>query len=227
MVVLEEGRQRLAGHPRQHAGLALDHHHLGAEGAAGGGRLQPDIAAADHRQPLAGADGGLQRLGVGGGAQLQHAGQAGAGDGQLAGPRAGGQDQDVIGNGLAVGQGDDLLAAIDRDGDRVQAQVHAVLGVEFQGLERQAVGVGLALEPGLGQGRALVGRDGLLADQDDGAGEAVLTQERRRRAAGVSGPHDHYALLAQWRSPCRRAKMTEASFFGKRIVGRPRSARSQ
>ena len=47
-------------------GLALDHHRLGAQRAGRGGRLQPDIAAADHRQPLARAERAFSALGVGG-----------------------------------------------------------------------------------------------------------------------------------------------------------------
>src|SRR3546814_11404169 len=40
VVSFEEGREHLAGDPRQQPALALQHHHLGAQGAARGGDLQ-------------------------------------------------------------------------------------------------------------------------------------------------------------------------------------------
>ncbi len=77
-------------------GLAFDDGHRDAEGAGGGGDLQPDIAAADHHQPAARGQCRLQRVGVGHAAQRQHAGQVVAGDRQHARPRAGCQDELVV-----------------------------------------------------------------------------------------------------------------------------------
>jgi hypothetical protein len=75
-------------------------------------------------------------------------------------------------------------------------KVDVVLGVELERFERQQVGVGLALQPRLAERRALVGRHRLIADQGDRPGVAVLAQQRRGRAAGVSCPHDHHPCVA-------------------------------
>ena len=64
VIGLEEARQRLARHPRQHPRLQLDHSRLRAQRAGRGGDLQADIAAADHRQPAAGPSAAFSCLGV-------------------------------------------------------------------------------------------------------------------------------------------------------------------
>jgi hypothetical protein len=50
-----------------------------------------------------------------------------------------------------------------------------MLGVEAGGPQSQGVGVRLALEPGLGQRRALIRGERLVADQGDLARPAQLT----------------------------------------------------
>ncbi|MNE47127.1 hypothetical protein D3C80_1415100 [compost metagenome] len=64
MQVGEEGREGCRRHAGQHPIHALDHHGLGAEGAGGSRRLKAHIAAADHGQPLAGGQGGLEPFGI-------------------------------------------------------------------------------------------------------------------------------------------------------------------
>jgi len=91
---------------------------------------------------------------------------------------------------LPIGQANLLGVAVDLDCARAQPQVDGVLVVERLGLEGEAVGVGLALQPGLGQRRPLVGRQGLLADQSDRPLEAVLAQQGRRGAAAVPRAQD-------------------------------------
>ncbi len=64
----------------------------------------------------------------------------------------------------------------------------SVAGVEAFRLEHEAVGVGLALQPNLGERRPLVGRDRLLADKHDRLGIAVLAQQGRERPPAWPAP---------------------------------------
>ncbi|MND61367.1 hypothetical protein D3C80_526240 [compost metagenome] len=106
MMGVEEARQDGTGDAGQNSALALDNNDLGAERPRGRRRLEPDIAAADDDQSLHAVtlrrQRRLQRLGVGGGAQGHDAAQISAFDRQQTRPRAGGQDQIVIGNRVAV-----------------------------------------------------------------------------------------------------------------------------
>ena len=168
-------------------GSRLDHHRLGAERAGRGRRLQADIAAADHRQPLAGPERGLQRLGVGRRAQRRarrRRSAPGMGSGRAA--AAGGEDQGVVGEALAVRERapswPPRSIAADRD---VQASARCRLRRRSSpACSISAVGVGLALQPGLGERRALIGGDRLVADEP------------------VSGPRSRTAAARP--RPCRR-----------------------
>jgi hypothetical protein len=195
MIILEEQSTGLAGDAGQDPAFALDDQGVRAQRAGGSGRLQADIAAADHGQALVGAQGVLEQLGVGGRAQGQHAGQVGAGDRQLTGAGAGGQDEEVVGNGLARGQGHRLFRAIDPFGHAFEAQGDVIVGVPLGRLQRERLGVGLALQPGLGQRRALIGQQRLVADQDDTALVTVLAQERGGRTACVARADDDDACV--------------------------------
>ena len=93
VIVMDEGGQGLVGHPRQQARLQLDHRDAAAERNRRSRDLQPDIAAAHHRQPAAGLQRRLQPVGVRGAAQLQHAFQVQSRQGHAAGARAQRQDQ--------------------------------------------------------------------------------------------------------------------------------------
>ena len=99
---------------------------------------------------------------------------------EAAGPRAGGQDQDVVGNGQSIVELHRFRRAVDGGRGGFGAQLDSVLGVPGGGAQLDRLDVCLALQPGLGQGRALIGDGGLVADQDNGTLMAVLAQERRR-----------------------------------------------
>uniref|UniRef100_A0A0N4Z2Z2 LigA n=1 Tax=Parastrongyloides trichosuri TaxID=131310 RepID=A0A0N4Z2Z2_PARTI len=187
----EEGRQGLRRHAGQHPVHALDHHRLGAQGAGRGRRLQPDIAAADHRQPFARRQHGLQPLGVIEGAQLQQVGPVRAGDGQFAGRRAGGEDQRVVRLDRSVGEGHGPGVRVNGARRDAGAQGDVLLGVEALGTQQQVFQARLPFQPGFRQGRALIGRRILLPRQDDLALIPILPQQRRRRAPRVSRADDH------------------------------------
>ena len=130
---MEEERQGLAGHPGQHARLALDDHRLRPERARGRRRLQPDVTAADHRQPLTGAECGLQPIRIGGGAKLEHSVQLQARQGNSPRPRARGEDQGVVRQHLAVLEHHRLCSALDAVSAHAEMQLDVGLGVKAFG----------------------------------------------------------------------------------------------
>ncbi|MNS61596.1 hypothetical protein D3C72_946280 [compost metagenome] len=218
----EEARQGFRGHAGQHPVHALDHHGLSAEGAGRGRRLQPHIAAADDGQPLAGSQRRLQPLGVVQGSELQQVGPVRAGNGQLARHRAGGQDQHVVGLDRPVSEGHGLGRRVDGGRGDAGAQGDGLLDVEALGTQQQVLQTRLPLQPGLGQGRPLIGRRRLLARQDDLALEAILSQQRRRRAPRVSradnqnlghGETDR-AARREWRGAKSRSQPPRPSQLG-------------
>ena len=133
----EEVGERLARRARQDARQRLDHHGVGPERAGRGRGLQADVAAADHRQPLAGAKRQLQHLGVGGAAQHLHALQVRARQAQPPRAGAGGEDQRVVGDRLAVLQRHGLGRTLDRGRPGREAQLDGLLGVEALRAQRQ------------------------------------------------------------------------------------------
>jgi hypothetical protein len=65
-----------------------------------------------------------------------------------------------------------------------------MVGIPGGGAEVEAFLLHLAQEVGLGEGRALVGGDGFLADKGDLAVEAFGAQSGHERSAGLAGPDD-------------------------------------
>ena len=87
------GRHAAGQQPRQR----LDHGDLGAELAGRGGELEADEAAADHREPPAGAERGADAGGVVERAQHRDGRAVGAGQRQRPRPGAGGEQQAGVG----------------------------------------------------------------------------------------------------------------------------------
>ena len=108
--------------------------------------------------------------------QIMHARQIGAGAFQLAHPRAGGQQQLVVGSLRPSVSSTVSLGAMDGLGAGVQHQLAAGLGVKSVGLQEQPLALEAAQQIGLGQRRALIGRIGLVAHHGDGAGKAFGAQ---------------------------------------------------
>ena len=91
-----------AHHLGQGHGAGLDHGHLGAHLPGRGGHLGADPAGADHDDPAGLADGRREAVGVADVAQVVDAGQVGAGHRQSPRRRAGGEQEPVVGQPLAV-----------------------------------------------------------------------------------------------------------------------------
>ncbi|EEF21928.1 conserved hypothetical protein, partial [Ricinus communis] len=113
MLGLEEARQRFAGDAGEDAVQRLDHGHLLAELGEDRRRLQPDIAAADHRDPGNAVQLGHHPIDIGAGAHGMDAGKVMAVTGQAARLAAGRPDQLTISDRLAV-RDDGMRDGIDR-----------------------------------------------------------------------------------------------------------------
>ena len=153
-----ELRQLARGDARHQARLALDHDDLGSELARRRGRLEPDVAAADDRDPQPGADRGAQRERVIGGAQRHHAGQRHAGNLERSQPRAGREDQVVVGQGLAAFEADVAAGPVDALDVAAGEQRDVAVGVIAVGLQPELGGGDLAEHQPLRQRWPLVGR---------------------------------------------------------------------
>jgi hypothetical protein len=138
----------------------------------------------------AGGRGG-ERLGVAAGAQVVDALQVVSGQRQAARGSAGGQQQPVVGDALARGELDLALGDVDGADRGGGAELDVVGGVEPVLVHVEAVGVGLAAQVVLGQGRALVGPFGFVAEQQQAAAEALGAQGLGRSGAGQAGAEDH------------------------------------
>ena len=189
LVGIEGGnlRRHRARHQPVHR---LEHRHVQSALGADRRHLQPDIAAAHHGDALARLEDILQPVHIGDGLEIVDARQVGAGAFQAAHPRAGGQQQLVIGQRAAIGEFHAALGTMDRLGSGVQDQIAAIVGIIIVGLQEQARALELAQQIGLGQGRALIGRIGFVAHHGDGAGKALLAQRLESLTAGLAGADD-------------------------------------
>jgi hypothetical protein len=147
-----------------------------------------------------GAGGGGQGVGVAAAAQVVDAVQVLSGHGEAARGGPGGQQQPVVGDALARGQLQPAAGRIDRADRGGGAELDVVGGVEPLLVHVQAVAVGLAAQVRLGQGRAVVGPLGFVADQQQAAVEAFGAQGLGRFGASQAGPEDHKGRTGGHRS---------------------------
>ena len=153
-------------------------------------RFQPDIAAADDKDPAAGPHLGLQRVDIG---QRPHGIEAAkvAADGgrQAARDRAGGQGKLVVVQHLIARV--TVRAEVSRAVTGLPgAQGDPAFLVKAVGAQEQAFARHLAQQVILGEGRALIGRGDLFSDQGELAVEPLLSQLCGKGGPGLSGPHD-------------------------------------
>jgi hypothetical protein len=172
--------------PGQRCGATLGDGHRQAELAADGGDLGPNEPGPDDEHPAGRGDQPLpQADGIAAGRQDEHAVQCGFGwirPGPC--PYAGG-DQQAVKTDLAVGE-TDLLASQVQPG-RGHAEPPVCIEVTGPG-QRGALRRHPAVKDLLGERWPIVRRVGLVPDQGQGAGEALLAQlcccpqARERRA---------------------------------------------
>ncbi len=164
--------------------------HRAARLARGRGELRADPARADDHDVVPAGQHRTQPLGVVQGAQQMHTGHA-LRAGQPDGFGAGRDDQDVVRHGPVLG-GELVVSGAQAEHLAAEAQLDA------EGLEVDVEGGALrfAEQDGLGQRGPVVRLVGFGADQEHGAGEALLAQ-------GDGGLHTGHARARHDHAPRR------------------------
>jgi hypothetical protein len=143
-----------------------------------------DAGRADHHHPRLGPERRVQRLALVEAAQVAHADEVRAGDGQSPYPRPGGQQQLVVAQRLVPVEGHRVAGQVEVGGPDPEQQLHVVLRVPLGVVHERLVARVGTEQVSLGQRRPLVGPLGLLPDQHDPTGEPVVPQTFRRLCPG-------------------------------------------
>jgi hypothetical protein len=166
--------------------------------------LEPDIAAADHRDALHVGQLGNHPVDISASADGVDAGEITARAGKTAGLAAGRPDQLAIADRLAVCGGDIVADRIDTGHAPARKHRHLALFPEAGVADQQPLERLLAGEILLGERRALIRKLGLVAEQTDRTGELVLAQRDRRLRTGMARADDQDIVThARSRSACQ------------------------
>jgi hypothetical protein len=123
-----------------------------------------------------------------------------AGDGERARAGAGGEQQLLVVDGGAVGEGEPPGGGVEAGGGLAGAQVGVLrVPVLVDGEHRRAVGV--AAEVVLRQRRALVGAVGFAGDDGEVAVVAFAAEGLRGGGGGEAAADDDERCMAHWRLP--------------------------
>jgi hypothetical protein len=172
-----------------HGGL-LDHGHLGAEPARRRRGLAADPARADDHEPSAWTQCSPQPVGVGDGAQDVDAVATRSLDRWPPRCRPGRDQQPVVAQLLAVGQGDAVGARVQCGRARGRQQLDPLVRVEALIVYVRFGELAVARQVCLRQRRALVGQVRFVGDQDDAPVEALLAQRLCGLGACQTAAHD-------------------------------------
>src|SRR5262249_34997431 len=148
----------------------LEYRHGAAELACNGRAFEPDEAGADHRDLAARAERRAECQGILDGAQVGERLAVATRNREAPRPRAGREQQAIVGDGAAVGEAEALRRAVDLGDLAAEAKLYAGIGVVACGLKIGALDRNLAGEQLLRERRALIGWMKLVADQHDLAG---------------------------------------------------------
>ena len=195
MSLAVEVRHFRHGDPGQQPVHGLDHDRLRAQLQGDRSGFQTDIATANDGDLLARCEIGFQRVDIGDRAQIAHAVQIGAGNGQGAHARAGGDHQLRIAFFAAILKADGFAGAINGAGATGQAQFDRLLGPGFRRLQPQTALVDLAGQIGLGQRRTLIGRVWLVAGEEDTALKAIAPQRGGALPSGLARTQNDHRLF--------------------------------
>src|SRR5205823_5765440 len=161
------------------------HFHLRQRGS----HLRTDEAHTGDKSTRPGTRGLLDRIAIGHRAELEYARQVGAGDVQAPVLAPCCDQQLRVTDDFPARQLD--VAGLDVDAGCGGADpLHTVVVVPVLRVDEPPRKGFLAAEIGLGQGWASERRRGLVADQDDGTGVAILPQRPGRDSAGHSRAQD-------------------------------------
>jgi len=182
-----DAREHTIEHFQQHDLLALLVKHRG--------RLEPDIAAADHDDLARRLRRRFHRIGIGARTHALHPGQVAAGDRKHARGSAGCPHKLAVTDRLAVAGRHAVRRRIDADDALAEQHRHFALVPIFCGAELDAFEFLLAREIFLRQRRAFIGKLGLVADDRDAALELLRAQHHRHLCPTMAGPHDNHIEL--------------------------------
>ena len=155
--------------------------------------IQADEAGADDNDLARLVHALSQHIGVGEGAQRQHAIELGSGHGKRPASCTSREDEMIPGNFEAGGQPKARPLPIDRRHRVTADEVDLLLGVKLRRPQPQILHAGLTRQVRFGERWALVRQNRLVADQYDAAGEALWCKD----AATWKPP----GRRRQWRRP--------------------------
>ena len=218
MFALVEARHGLAGDPRQQAVHRLDQHDLAPQSSQNCRRLEADIAAADHRDPVRAHQLVEQPIHLVAVADIVDAAKIGAGAAQPSRRAPRGPDERAKAKAPAIGEGHRPPGRIDGRGRRAEQHLHPALGPEGCGPDQQSFEAFLPGQIVLRQSWPLVRQVRLGADDSDAPFKAVLAKRDRRLRAGMAAAddqhvercrfdvrHRHCAPRCRFNPPSRRA----------------------
>lgn len=140
---------------------------------------------------VGGVDGVAEAVGVFDGAEVEDVGEVGAGDGEAAWGGAGGEEEGVEGDLLAVIEADGAAGAVELGDAAVGAEVDVVFA-EPGGVVSEEVFVASAAEEVVAaEVGAVVGAVDFLADEEEGAGGVEGTDGGGRGGGGGAGADEH------------------------------------
>ena len=218
MLGLVEARDGLAGDPRQQAVHRLDQHDLAPQGSQNCRRLEADIAAADHRDPVRAHQLVEQPIHLVAVADIVDAAKIGAGAAQPSRRAPRGPDERAKAKAPAIGEGHRPPGRIDGRGRRAEQHLHPALGPEGCGPDQQSFEAFLPCQIVLRQSWPLVRQVRLGADDGDAPFKAVLAKRDRGLRASMAAAddqhverchfdvrHRHCAPRCRFNPPSRRA----------------------
>ena len=205
MPVEEEGRDLARDGAAHQPVRRLQEHDVLAQRPDRRGDLEADEAAADDGDGVRLGHPRPQMLRILGGAQLVDAGKRGARHGQRAVGGAGGDHQMIVRKGLAGRERDGRGVPVDRNDALAAPERDPVLLVKALRPQQEAVEVGVGLDVGLRERRALIGETRLLGDDGDVPLIAELPETGGDLEAGLAAAGDddagHQPRPAERRRP--------------------------
>ena len=184
-----------AEHALQRDGVRVEHGDVEATLPGRGCDLGADPAGADHDDRAAAVEACAERVGVLDAAQVEHAVERFAGDRETARLGAGGQQQPVVVQPLAVVEPHLADRRVQAHGRATEAQFDVMLGVVTLIVDVDPVASDVAAQVVLGQRWPFVGALVLGPDQHEAPVEALGPQGLCRLGAGEAGANDHESLL--------------------------------
>ena len=190
-----ELRHQRHGDAREQPGLCFQHRHVEPGLDADGRRFEADVAAADHHHALPRPEAGFQPFDIGDGADAVNVRRVAARQRQRTWTPARGEDEMRVGERGAIVELHAPRRPVGGDDAPAHEAFDVLLGIALGASDQQRSRFDLTGEEGLRQRRAPVRQRGLVADQHDAAGKALLAQGEAQLAAGLAGADDDHGVF--------------------------------